>query len=70
MGINCSHDTDKAAVAAREIDAQLRKDSKQRMMKLLLLGAGESGKSTVRALICVFFVNQNYTASAGVSMCD
>ena len=48
--MGCAVSTDRrAALRSREIDKQLRGElfNRSREVKLLLLGAGESGKSTI-----------------------
>eukprot|EP01126_Amoeba_proteus_P006456 TRINITY_DN1225_c0_g1_i11.p2 TRINITY_DN1225_c0_g1~~TRINITY_DN1225_c0_g1_i11.p2 ORF type:complete len:119 (+),score=10.60 TRINITY_DN1225_c0_g1_i11:70-426(+) len=47
MGLVCSSETDDATLQSRSIERQLKEDKKNlRDLKLLLLGAGDSGKST------------------------
>jgi len=49
MGVCCGKTNDAASARSQEIDAQLKKDKQkiENEVKLLLLGAGESGKSTI-----------------------
>jgi len=47
MGNGCSGNADPDKVQSKRIDKSIQKDKKKPAIKLLLLGAGESGKSTL-----------------------
>lgn len=66
MGLCASNDggDPEAARRSKQLDKEMRKDhvAEERVLKLLLLGAGESGKSTLFKQMLVLYV-----AAAGMA---